>query len=482
MLRLLVGVAIILRVKPIPLLILLLLISSTSQLARTQQLNTTEAKIAQAIDADTQQPTQLLRRLVEINSGTKNLEGVRAVGKALMPEFETLGFKVRWVPMDEVQRAGTLVAEHPCPTLGKCGKRVLLIGHMDTVFEKESPFQHFAMLGPHAGGDEDGSSGVRSANPKPSNWASGPGTNDMKGGLVVMIAALKALKAAGALDRTDIKVVLSGDEEAAGHPLEVARRDMTAAAKNSDAGLEFEATARREGIYFGSTSRRGSMTWRVTTSGQTGHSAGVFGPNMGYGAIYELTRILDAFRTQLPEDYLTYNVGLIVGGTTAQVNALETGGQATGKPNIVAPTATAIGDLRCLSNEQVQRLQEKMRAIVAQHLAKTDAKIEFYEAYPPQSPTVANRALLRLLNQVNHSLGEPDMPELDPMRRGAGDSAFIAQYIPTLAGVGSSGSGDHSAAEKIDLASIPINTKRAALLIYRLSQLPQEGKLVDQVR
>jgi len=448
-------------VKPAHFLIFLALILTGGQ-ADSQNLNPTESRIVQAIDAQGQQPVEMLRQLVEINSGTKNLEGVRAVGKVLMPQFEALGFKVRWVPMDEVQRAGTLVAEHPCPDAGKCGKRALLIGHMDTVFEKESPFQHFTML-------DD-------------KTASGPGTDDMKGGLVVMISALKALQASGVLDHADIKIVLSGDEEAAGHPLEIARREMIAAAKNSDAGLEFENTARENGVFYGSTSRRGAISWRLEAKGETGHSSQVFGPTMGYGAIYELTRIVDAFRTQLPEQYLTYNVGLVLGGTTAQLNAVQTGGEATGKSNIVAPMALAIGDLRCISNEQAERIESKMRAIVAQHLPKTDAKIEFFEAYPAQSPNAENRALLKLLNQVNHSLGEPDMPELDPMKRGAGDSAFIAQYIPTLAGTGSSGSGDHSPAEKIDLSSIPINTKRAALLIYRLGQLPQGTKLMDQLK
>ncbi|HEU5232138.1 MAG TPA: M20/M25/M40 family metallo-hydrolase [Terriglobales bacterium] len=447
--------------KPVHLLIVALLFSVTAR-TQTANLSPIEQKMVQTIDADKQPSIDLLRQLVEINSGTKNLEGVRAVGKVLMPRFEALGFKVRWVPMDEVQRAGTLVAEHPCPESGKCGKRVLLVGHMDTVFEKDSPFQHFQMIDDHT--------------------ASGPGTDDMKGGLVVMLSALKALKDSGALDHAGIKVVLSGDEEAAGHPLEIARREMIHAAKNSDAGLEFEATARVDGVYYGSTSRRGSITWRIEANGRTGHSSGVFGPEMGYGAIYELTRILDSFRTQLPEQYLTYNVGLIVGGTTAQVNAQETGGEATGKPNIVSPTAIAIGDLRCISNEQVERVEGRMRSIVAQHLAKTDATINFYEAYPAQAPTPGNKALLKLLNQVNRSLGQPDMPELDPLKRGAGDSAFVAQHIPTLAGVGSSGSGDHSADEKIDLNSLPINSKRAALLIYRLGQLPPGGNLVDQVR
>ena len=449
--------------KPIHVLYLSVLFLSLNLASQAQHLDPTETKLVQAVDSQQQQAIDFLRQLVEINSGTKNLEGVRTVGKTLMPHFEALGFKVRWVPMDQVQRAGTLVAEHPCPEGdGKCGKRVLLIGHMDTVFEKESPFQHFKMIDDHI--------------------ASGPGTDDMKGGLVVMLTALQALKSAVVLDHADVKVVLSGDEEAAGHPLDIARRDMIEAAKNSDAGLEFEATARVNGVFYGSTARRGSITWRVEATGQTGHSSGVFGPEMGYGAIYELARILDTFRTQLPEQYLTYNVGLVLGGTTAQVNAQETGGDATGKPNIVAPSAIAIGDIRCISSEQVERVEKKMRDIVAGHVAKTDAKINFYEAYPAQSPNQENRALLKLLNQVNSSLGQPEMPELDPMKRGAGDSAFIAQYIPTLAGTGSSGSGDHSAAEKIDLSSIPINSKRAALLIYRLTKLPEGGKLSEQVR
>jgi glutamate carboxypeptidase len=448
------------RVKTFRLLSILLACSFSVAFAQVPQLNPTESRIVQAVDAVNPQGLTLLRQLVEINSGTKNLPGVREVGKVLMPIFSDLGFKVRWVPMDAVQRAGTLVAEHPCPIPGRCGKRILLIGHLDTVFEKDSPFQHYVVHG---------------------DTASGPGTDDMKGGLVVMIDALKALQAAGVLDKSDIKIVLSGDEEAAGHPLEIARRDMIDAAKNSDVGLEFEATARFDGVYYGSTSRRGSITWKIEATGETGHSSGIFGPEMGYGAIYELARIIDNFRTQLPEQYLTYNVGLVLGGATAQVNPLETGGEAEGKANIVAPAAIAIGDLRCLSQQQVDRVEDKMRAIVAQHLAKTNAKITFYEAYPAQAPTEGNRAVLKLLNQVNRSLGQSDMPELDPMKRGAGDSAFVAEYIPTLAGVGSSGAGDHSAKEEIYLPSLPLNSKRAALLIYRLTQLPEEGKLVEQV-
>jgi glutamate carboxypeptidase len=294
-----------------------------------------------------------------------------------------------------------------------------------------------------------------------------------------MLSALQAMQAADALRDAEITVVLSGDEESAGRPLSIARRDMIEAAKHNDVGLEFENQAGGNGKYYGSTSRRGSIPWRLEATGFTGHSAGIFSPGVGYGAIYELARILDAFRTQVREPNLTFSVGLVLGGATAQLHHSETGGSATGKDNIIPPTAIAIGDIRALSNEQAQRVEEKMQAIVAQHLPKTNAAIKFAEGYPSMAPTAGNRALLGMLNGVNRSLGEPEMPDLDPMKRGAGDISFVAQYLDALAGVGASGSGAHAAGETIDLAAQPLNTKRAALLMYRLTQVDRNQKLTE---
>lgn len=408
------------------------------------------------IDAHQQEANALLEKLVNINSGTHNLEGVRAVGKIMMAQLSDLGFKVQWNPMDQVQRAGDLVAEHPCPEPGHCGKRMLLIGHMDTVFEKTSPFQTYTVNG---------------------HIATGPGTNDMKGGLVDMLYALKAMRAAGVLNRSEITVVLSGDEEDHGIPASISRRDMIAAAHHSDVALEFEGTARVNGVFYGSVSRRSSIDWYLNTSGGTGHSSAIFSPEMGYGAIYELARILDQFRTQLPEPYLTYNVGMVLGGTSVKVDPSGNNGTATGKDNVVAPAAYASGDIRTLSNEQSERVEKKMQAIVNQHLPKTGATIRFGEGYPAMAPTAESRAVLRLLNQENAALGFAPMPELDPMKRGAGDIAFVSEIVPGLAGVGASGEGAHAPGENVDLSAQPINTKRDALLMYRLSQIPQSEDL-----
>src|SRR5579862_9569487 len=434
--------------------IILLLAAATTAGAWAQVVSPEQKAIVSYIDANEQESNALLEKLVDINSGTHNLEGVRAVGKVLMPQLEQLGFRTKWVPMDEVHRAGTLVAEHPCPEAGKCGKRMLLIGHMDTVFDKDSPFQTYTVNG---------------------HIATGPGVNDMKGGLVDMLYALKALQAAGVLRQMEITIVLSGDEEAHGEPTDISRRDMLAAAKHSDVALEFEGTPRFDGVFYGSISRRSSIAWTIETKGETGHSSAIFSDSKGYGAIYELTRILDAFRTQLPEQYLTFNVGLVLGGTSATLDKDGIAGNATGKDNVIPPIAYAKGDIRTISNEQSDRVEKKMEAIVAQHLAKTNATIKFGEGYPAMAPTAESRALLGILNQVNQSLGFAPMPELDPMKRGAGDIAFVSPPLPGLAGIGATGEGAHAPGETIDLSAQPINTKRAALLIYRLSKLDSKS-------
>jgi glutamate carboxypeptidase len=292
-----------------------------------------------------------------------------------------------------------------------------------------------------------------------------------------MLYALKALQAAGVLGQMDITIVLSGDEEEHGEPAEISRRDMLAAARHSDVALEFEGTPRLDGVFYGSISRRSSISWTIEASGESGHSSAIFSDGKGYGAIYEVARILDTFRTQLPEQYLTFNVGLILGGTTIKVEKDGIAGSATGKDNVIPPVAHVSGDIRTISNEQSDRVEKKMDAIVAQHLPKTNATIKFGEGYPAMATTAGSRALLGILNQVNSSLGLATMPELDPMKRGAGDIAFVSPPLPGLAGIGATGEGAHAPGETMDLLAQPINTKRAALLMYRLSRLDIKANL-----
>jgi glutamate carboxypeptidase len=431
-------------------------------LAQTPPLSATEAQMARSIDQHNDADLALLQQLVDINSGTMHFAGVEAVKDILIPKFEALGFKVRWVPMQsQTDRAGNLVAEHPCPAgAGPCGKKLLLIGHMDTVFEPTSTFQKYAIV-PNSDG----------------KIATGPGVADMKGGLVVMLASLRAMQEAGVLDHSEIRIVLSGDEERVGDPMTVARRDLVETAKQSDIALEFEPSIRLNGQDTVSIARRSSITWQVEATGLSGHSSQIFGDRLGYGAIYELARILDAFRQQLspqehPEDGLTYNVGLILGGATAEINHDNTGGSATGKANIVAPTAVATGDLRTLNDEQTKRVEAKMSAIVAAHLPKTGATITFNESYPAMARTPSGEKLLREWNDISEALGLGPVVEGGPMTRGAGDISFTAPYIPGLVGVGILGEGYHAEGETAYLDSLPKQAKRDAILMERLTHQP----------
>lgn len=405
-----------------------------------------EQRIAAAVDAEQPQSIALLEKLVNVNSGTHNLEGVTEVGRMMRAELEPLGFQVRWVPMAAAGRAGHIGAVHKG---NGQGKRMLLIGHLDTVFEKDSPFQRFV---------------------RKDDKAEGPGAGDDKGGMVVMIAALRAMQAAGTLKNADIEIVLTGDEEDAGEPQSISRADLIAAGKRADAALDFEGLSIENGHDMGSIARRSASSWTLTVSAKGGHSSGVFGNNVGDGAIYAISKIIASFRSELPEPNLTFNVGLIAGGARASLDAAGIHATASGKTNIIAEQAVARGDMRTLSDEQTDRVRTKMKAIVARAYPGATASIAFEPGYPAMAPTEGNRALLAQLNGVNRDLGLAEQPPLDPLKRGAGDISFVAKDVSGLVGLGTSSTGDHAPGETVDLDSIRRQAKRAAILMTRLSE------------
>ena len=400
-------------------------------------LKPTEQAMIQTVDAEQGRTTAMLQRWVDQNSGTMNVAGVEAVRRMVEPEFQQLGFKTEWIDMKAAGRAGHLVARH---SGSRRGKRLLLIAHLDTVFEPDSPFQRWVREG---------------------DFAHGPGAGDDKGGIAVIVAALRAMQAAGTLKKANITVFLTGDEEDAGSPLSISRRDLIAEGKKADVALDFEDLAEEDGpngpVDVGSIARRSAGSWTLTVTGD-------------YGAIYELARIIDQFRRELPEDKLTYNVGLVGGGQSAKLDQGRIRLEATGKTNIIAATAIARGDLRAISQDQIDRTRAKMRAIVAQPLAGAQAEISFDEdAYPPMPPTEGNRALLAQLNGVNRDMGLAEMGELDPVKRGAGDISFVAADVDGLVGLGPASDGSHTANEKVDVPSIFKQSKRAAILMSRLA-------------
>ena len=410
-------------------------------------LDPTERRIAAAVDQRLPASLTLLERTVNINSGTMNLEGVRQVGRLYQPEFEKLGFRVRWVDGAAWGRAGHLIARRD----GRPGSRkVLLIGHLDTVFEKDSPFQRLKRL-------DD-------------STARGPGVIDMKGGNGIILLALGALADAGVLDRLSFTVVLTGDEEKTNQRQELARRDLIEAADWAEVAIGFEDGAGdpRSAV----AARRGSGSWTLRTSGTPSHSSQIFGAGVGSGAVFEAGRILAAFHDSLRgEPYLTFNPGLIVGGTTVGLQDDGSRGTAFGKTNVVAESTVVMGDLRALSIEQRERAKQTMRRLVARHLPNTGAEITFEDGYPPLAPSDGNRRLLAIYDQASRDLGFGAVEAVDPSRAGAADVSFTDGRVEmAIDGIGLMGAGGHTVNETADLKTLPSQAKRAAVMLWRLAR------------
>jgi len=397
-----------------------------------------EQKIIAYVDAHAGGFAADLSTLVQIDSATENLAGVKKVGDYFVREFSALGFDARFAPLPEsTKRAGHFIATRTGPQ----GKRVLLIGHLDTVL----PGGNYRQEG---------------------DIARGSGTQDMKGGDLVMLYALRALQATGALEGTTLNVIMTGDEEAPGDPIEVTRRDLREAAARSDVALAFENA-------IGTTAtvaRRGIVSWNLEVQGATGHSSGIFSAAAGSGSVYEAARILTAFHDQLRAmDGITCNPALITGGTDVTLEGTK--GTTFGKTNIIAQRTLVKGDLRYLSAEQLADAKARMQAIVAKHLPRTSATLVFErDTYPAMAPSPANYALLAQLDQVSHDLGFGDVKAFDPKARGAGDVSFVSPPLPALDGLGLRGEGAHAPGEFGDLSSAPELVKRTALLIYRLTR------------
>lgn len=407
------------------------------------ELQPMQKKIVEQVNQNMEEALRLLERVVNINSGTMNHDGVRKVGDIFQDEFNKIQFKTRWISMHMVHRAGHLFAERT----GTQGKRILLIGHLDTVFEKESKFQPFEHKG---------------------DRAVGQGVNDMKGGDVVALYALKALQQLGALENTSIIVAFMGDEEMTGDPQIVSRKDLIEAGKRSDIALGFESA---EGLNTGTIARRGIGGWTLKTTGVQAHSSQIFTEELGSGAIFEAARILHSFHENLQgEKYLTFNPGVIVGGTEVNYDPEYSKGTAFGKTNVIAHSAIVEGDLRYISDEQFKNARAKMENIVKEALPKTKATIEFTEGWPGMAPTEGNMQLLKQLDAVSRDLGYPPIEPFDPGGRGAADISFVAEDLDCLDGLGAMGGGGHTPNEDIDLKSLPILIQRAALLIYRLTR------------
>jgi glutamate carboxypeptidase len=411
------------------------------------QKNSTEKRIVKSVDKNIDDAIVLLKKAININSGTMNFKGVKEVGALFKTELDQLGFETKQTSGEAYNRAGHLIAVRKGK---KNGPKILMIGHLDTVFEEDSPLQEFIMVN--------------------DSIIKGPGVADMKGGDVIIILAMKALKEAGVLDDLSIEIIMTGDEEKSGDPIELSKKDLIDAAKRADIALGFEnGDNRTETIV---VSRRGSADWKLTVTGNAAHSSQIFTKEIGAGAIYEASRILNEFYEQLSnEKDLTFNPGFVLGGTSLEIDTDETGGTTFGKNNVVAQTAVVHGDLRATSPEQLEKAKETMLKIINNNYPNTTAKIIFGKgAYPPLAMTKGNLELLSQYNNVSKDLGFGAVEAVNPRNAGAADISFTSGYVEmAIDGLGlTGGSGDHTINETGNLNSVAQKAKITAVLLYRL--------------
>jgi len=317
------------------------------------------------------------------------------------------------------------------------------------VFAEDSPFQKFEVI--------DAAS------------ARGPGTTDMKGGNVIIISALRALRDTGQLDKMSIRVILMGDEENRGEPVELANRVLLEAGEWADIALGFEdgdGDPKTAAI-----SRRGASGWQLKVSGKPAHSSQIFQPDYGDGAIFETARILDGFRQALSNiPNLTFNPGVIAGGTDATLDEDTSRATAFGKGNVIAQTVLVSGDLRAISPKQLEDARTTMKQIVASHLPHTNATLSFSDGYPPMAPTDGNAKLLAMYSAVSEELGFGVVTAINPRNAGAADISFVAEKVEmAIDGIGLMGTGGHTVEEIADLKTLDSQAQRAAVLLYRLS-------------
>jgi len=410
------------------------------------QVNKTEKKIISSIDKKSDDALDLLKKVVNINSGTLNLEGVRIVGNIFSEEYKKLGFEVKWIPGDAFGRAGHFVATKLSPK----GPKILMIGHLDTVFEPDSPFQQYTMVN--------------------DSMMHGPGALDMKGGDVIMLLAIQSLSENKLLDNLSIQVFLVGDEELSGEPLSASKKDLIEAGKWADIAIGFEdgdGTSENANI-----SRRGSADWVLEVKGQAAHSSQIFQKDIGSGAIFETSRILNEFYLQLSkEENLTFNPGIIMGGNKASFDPNYNSGNAFGKNNIVSQDVIVRGDMRAVSREQLLRARKTMQDILKNNYPNTTATIDFGDdGYPPMTMTEGNKKLLSIFSKASEDLGFGKVYAVNPRNAGAADISFVADDVEmAIDGMGLCGTGGHTIEETANIKYLPIEAKRTAVLLYRLS-------------
>ena len=379
---------------------------------------------------------ELLTRITNINSGSLNKAGVDQLAAIFSNELSSLGFSISRLAGDVIEMPSCPgsdykidVTDHVLASKSGTGPKFLMIGHLDTVFPPNSPFQEFRREG---------------------DLMFGPGVADMHGGLVVMLYALKALEAFGELEDKRISILLNSDEEIGSLS---SRKYIEEQARNHDWGLVYESSGTNNLTRI----RKGLGQARFVVNGVASHAGGAH--ELGRSAIKELAyKIVEIEKMTNYETGVTVNVGIVNGGEAR---------------NTIAPCAEALVDLRYPEPQQGEAARQQFENIANNvysypvHAGEITTERWINLHRPPKIPTQKSDFLLEKTRAIGRLLGQ----ELGITDSGGGTDGSLTQAVglPTLDSLGVAGTGAHSGREQARVSSLVERAQLSALLIRRLA-------------
>lgn len=377
-----------------------------------------------------------LQEWVDANTGSLNLAGLQKFSARLAERLKALGFEVESREGGEIElpgagklRTGPLVVGRRAPRVsGETAPTVLLVGHYDTVFEPDAPFQRFERI------------------PGDPSRAVGPGVSDMKGGLVILFEVLSALAESGDLDRAGWTVLLNADEEIGSL---ASRATIEAEARKAERGFVFESAQDGGSMV---RSRAGVGQFQLRVQGVPAHAGSAH--ERGRSAIRALAAKILAVEALTDYDRgITLNVGTVQGGS---------------KRNIVPDVAEAAIDLRYRDAASGEQARAKLEEIArADDLPGTRGELSgaLHRPPKPQDPEVDR--LIAEYDAIARALAL-DPPEPRHSGGGTDGSLMGAVGLATLDSVGAAGGRAHTEEEFVDLASLPVRAASVAILLRRL--------------
>lgn len=377
-----------------------------------------------ALPARTDELAALLTQWAEINSGSGHLAGLDRMRAALRAEFSRFaGASVEEIPCNGTAAALRVRMRPAAPT------RFVLCGHFDTVYEATDPFQRCRWL------DHE--------------RLNGPGVADMKGGIVTMLAALRAFEATPQAANVGWEVLLTPDEETGSKgsaPL------FVEAARAHQFGLVFEPGRPSGDIVH---SRKGTGEIVVTCHGRAAHAGRI--PNDGRNAILALAEFLIA-ASKIPADLpgTMVNIGNIRGGTAAT--------------NVVPDLAVSAIDIRITRMADKPLLLDRIAALVDTVNARDGFRMEWKGGFnrPPKECLPAEEKLFPEWRRAAADVGLPAFSWVHTAG-GSDGNLLTAAGLPNLDGLGPIGEHLHSDREFVRVPTIAKRAQVVALVLHRIA-------------